>query len=128
MALSHPETHRITEKIIGAAFEVHHIVGPGLLESTYEECLYWELVDRDLKVRRQCAVPIRFKWRKIAAAYRLDLIVEEKVVIEVKSIEKVLPVHKAQVLTYLRMTDIKVGLLFNFNTTPFTTGIHRISL
>ena len=128
MALSHPETHRITERIIGAAFEVHHVVGPGLLESIYEECLYWELVDRDLKVRRQCAIPIRFKSRKIAGAYRLDLVVEEKVVVEVKSIEKVLQVHKAQVLTYLRMTDLKVGLLFNFNSTPVTSGIHRVSL
>jgi GxxExxY protein len=121
--------HReITEKIIGAAIEVHRAIGPGLLESTYEECLDRELRDRGLLVSRQVVVPLTYKEKPLASTYRLDLVVEKKVIVEVKAIDKLARVHLAQMLSYLQHTGLRVGLLLNFNCETLSDGIHRVSL
>jgi GxxExxY protein len=128
MSLSHPELENLTRRIIRAGIEVHGCLGPGLLESVYEECLYWELRDAGLAVQRQSLIPIIYKSRVIPGAYRLDIVVNESVIIEIKSIDKVLPVHKSQVLTYLKLTRRPLGLLCNFNSPRFVDGLTRISL
>jgi len=128
MALSHPETNELTQRIIGCAIEVHRHLGPGLLESNYEECLDWELCDSGLSTLRQKPIAIEYKSHITRGAYRPDLIVEKQIIVEVKSVEAVLPIHRAQLLTYLKVTGLKVGLLFNFNTIVLTEGITRISL
>lgn len=128
MTLSYPDTNELTKRIIAAAIEVHRYLGPGLLESIYEECLYLELSDAGLPLDRQRAVPIIYKNRSVNAFYRPDLIVRDTVIVEVKSVEKLIPVHEAQVLTYLKVTGLKVGLLFNFNTPMLADGIKRLSL
>ena len=109
------EINKITERIIGCAIEVHTRLGPGLLESTYETCLYYELIKAGLNVKQQVAMPLIYKEIHMEIGYRLDLLVENKVVIEVKSIEVLNEVHIAQVLTYLKLSNAKVGLLINFN-------------
>ena len=114
----------LTEKIIGCAIEVHRQIGPGLLESTYETALCIELELSGLKFQRQVAFPLRYKGRDIGE-YRVDLIVEDAVVVEVKSVERLDPVFDAQVLTYLRVTGKKVGLLINFNSRFLKNGIKR---
>ena len=128
MALSHPDTNQLTEQIIGAAIQVHKELGPGLLESVCEECLYFELLERSLIVDRQRLVPIVYRSRPIAGALRADLVVGDSVVVEVKSVEKVLPVHKSQLLTYMKLARIPVGLLINFNVPRIVDGITRLSL
>ena len=128
MALSHPETHHLTEQIIGAAVEVHKALGPGLLESVCEECLYVELLAWGLNADRQRLVPIIYRSRPIAGMLRADLVVGDSVVVEVKSVERVLPVHKSQLLTYMKLSRIPVGLLINFNVTRLVDGITRLSL
>lgn len=128
MALSYPETNSLSRQIIGCAIEVHRSLGPGLLESIYEECLFWEICDSGLAVSRQRSIPIVYKTHHLAAAYRPDLVVSDKIIVEVKAVEKVLPVHDAQVLTYLKLTGLHIGLLFNFNTTSLVAGMKRISL
>jgi GxxExxY protein len=121
--------HRaVTETIIGAAIEVHRAMGPGLLESTYEECLDRELRDRGLLVSRQLAVPLMYKGKPLDSAYRLDLVVEKRVIVEIKAVDKLARVHLAQMLSYLQHTGLHVGLLLNFNCVTLTEGIHRISL
>lgn len=128
MSLSHPESIRLTREIIGAAIEVHRHHGPGLLESAYDESLYWELSDRGMTVDRQRSIPLVYKTRLIRAVYRPDMIVNRSVLVEIKAVEKVLPVHRAQLLTYLKMTHLTVGLLFNFNEAILAHGISRVSL
>ncbi len=128
MALSHPESNELTGRIIGAAIDVHKYFGPGLLESAYDESLYWDLVDQGLNVEQQRSIPLIYKTRAIKAEYRADLIVERAVLVEVKSVEKMLPVHKAQSITYLKLTGLKVGLLINFNVPRLIDGITRLSL
>jgi GxxExxY protein len=118
----------LTERIIGAAIEVHRQLGPGLLESIYEECLCLELADAGIAVVRQTLIPVVYKARRLAASYRADLIVANEVVVEIKSNEKLVEVHQAQLLTYLRVTGLHTGLLFNFNTAVLSKGIKRISL
>lgn len=118
----------LTERIIGAAIEVHRIVGPGLLESTYEECLYRELVSIGLGVKRQVLVPLSYKGSDLGPVYRLDLLVENSVIIEIKAVEKLIGIHHAQVLTYLRHTGMRIGLIFNFNTQVLRDGIKRVAL
>lgn len=113
----------IAEKVIGCAIEVHRAVGPGLLESAYERCLAKELTERGLRYSTQVPVPLVYKGVDLECGYRLDFVVENEVVVEVKSVEQVLPVHKAQLLTYLRLTQLPQGLLFNFNVTLLKTGI-----
>ncbi len=112
----------LTERVIGAAIEVHRTIGPGLLESAYEECLCQELHLRGIRFERQVPLPVEYKGIKLDCGYRLDLLVENAVVLEIKSVEHVLPVHEAQILTYLKMTSKRVGLILNFNVPIFTRG------
>jgi GxxExxY protein len=114
-----------TSEIVGAAIEVHRHLGPGLLESAYEECLCHELRLRGIDFRRQIDLPVEYKGLKLDCGYRLDLIVHEEVVVELKCVEKVLPVHEAQLLTYMLMTGKRVGLLINFNVPQLIKGITR---
>jgi GxxExxY protein len=114
-----------TSSIIGAAIEVHRHLGPGLLESAYEECLCHELHLRGISFRRQIDLPVEYKGLKLDCGYRLDLLVNEEVVVELKCVEKVLPVHEAQLLTYMQLTAKRVGLLINFNVPLLTRGITR---
>jgi GxxExxY protein len=116
---------QLTEQIIGAAIEVHRELGPGLLESVYEECICHELHLRNLSFVRQVNLPIQYKNVKLDCGYRLDLLVENSVVIEVKSLETILPVHQAQLLTYLRLSRVRIGLLINFNVPVLKNGIVR---
>ncbi|MBZ4660707.1 MAG: GxxExxY protein [Desulfacinum sp.] len=122
------EVNEITSAIIGAAIEVHRHLGPGLLESTYEECLAHELSLRGISFRRQHPLPLAYKGRTLDCGYRLDFLVEDQVIVELKACEKIEPIHKAQVLTYLRLTGCPVGLLINFHTAVLKDGIHRIVL
>ncbi|MBX3389025.1 MAG: GxxExxY protein [Phycisphaeraceae bacterium] len=116
---------KITDKVIGAAIEVHRTLGPGLLESAYESCLVHELMPLGVSVRRQVEIPVRYKGHLIECGYRIDLIVEELVVVELKSVEKKMPIHEAQLLTYLRLANLPVGLLINFNVTQLINGLNR---
>lgn len=120
--------HPLTEQIIAAAIEVHRTLGPGLLESTYEECLDFELRERSIKVDRQTVVPLTYKQIKLGSIYRLDLLVDDKVVVEVKAVDKLGAIHDAQMLTYLRLTGLRIGLILNFNTPLLRDGIKRIAL
>jgi len=112
----------LTEQVIGAAIEVHRALGPGLLESAYEECLCHEFHLRGISFERQKPLPVEYKSVKLDCGYRLDLIVENRVILEIKCIEHVLPVHEAQLLTYLKMTGIRVGLILNFNVATLIRG------
>lgn len=120
------ENDILTEKIIGAAIQVHKELGPGLLESTYEVCLCHELYINNLKVERQKPVPISYKGVKLESGYRIDLIVEEQVIVEVKSVIDLLPVHEAQLLSYLKQNGGGRGLLINFNIKLLKDGLRRI--
>ncbi len=117
-----------TAAIIGAAIEVHRALGPGLLESAYEECLCHELHLRGLSFERQVDLPVTYKGLHLGCGYKIDLIVEHEVVLELKAIETILPVHEAQLLTYMKLSGRHVGLLINFNTPVLTRGIKRIVL
>lgn len=118
--------NELTEQIIGAAIEVHRHKGPGLLESTYELCLQHELKLRGIESVRQLMLPIEYKGLHVPEAYRLDLLVEDSVIVELKTIEALKAIHTAQVLTYLRASDKNLGLLINFHTTLLKNGIKRI--
>ncbi len=115
-----------TERIIGAAIEVHRALGPGLLESAYASCLAVEFVARGIPARGQVALPVTYKGIAIAARYRLDFVAFDDVVVEVKSVEHLLPVHAAQLLTYLKLGRYRTGLLLNFNVSAMREGIIRI--
>ena len=117
-----------TAPIIGAAIEVHRHLGPGLLESAYEECLCHELHLRGLIFERQVDLPVAYKGIHLACGYKIDLIVEQEVVLELKTVEALLPVHEAQLLTYLKLSGKHVGLLINFNTAILTRGIKKLVL
>ena len=118
--------NELSYKIIGTALEVHKTLGSGLLESAYEAVLAYELKELGLKVERQLLLPLKYKNELIDNAYRIDLMVENKIIIEVKSVVEIHPIFYSQVLTYLKLTDIKLGLLINFNTPLIKDGIHRI--
>ena len=118
----------LTGLILKKAYEVHTSLGPGLLESTYEECLCYELSLYGLHIERKKMLPIEYKGIKIDNGYRLDIVVENKVVIELKSVETLLPVHTAQLLTYLKLSKIKYGLLINFNVKSLKDGIKRYAM
>ena len=121
--------HReLTEAIIGAAITVHRELGPGLLESVYEKCLAFELADRGLSVTTQKEIPVRYKNLTFDCSFRADLIVENKVLLEPKSIDQLSPIHTSQVITYLKLTGLRTSLLINFNVPPLKTGLKRISL
>jgi GxxExxY protein len=115
----------LTEQIIGAAIEVHRNLGPGLLESAYETCLAYELERRDLNVERQKALPLIYKEIRLDQGYRIDLIVEGQVIVELKVVDTVTSIHKAQVLSYLKLSGCPVGLLLNFNVKLLKNGICR---
>ena len=119
------EINQITEKIIGCAIEVHKQLGPGLLESAYEECLFYELINKGLNVKKQLALPLVYKEIKLDAGYRIDLLVVNKVIIEIKSVDAIADIHKAQLMTYMKLANIKLGLLINFNVTRLKDGIVR---
>jgi GxxExxY protein len=116
---------KLTKEIIGSAIEVHQVLGPGLLESAYEECLCHELNLRGISFRRQVDLPVEYKGVKLDCKYRMDLVVEDAVVVEVKAVERLLPLYSAQLLTYLRLSARRVGLILNFNVSALRTGIVR---
>ncbi|MFM9905980.1 MAG: GxxExxY protein [Pyrinomonadaceae bacterium] len=116
----------LTEKIIGCAIEVHKAIGPGLLESAYEECLCYELAQNGLKFERQVPLPVVYKGVKLECGYKLDIIVENIVVIELKAVDRIIAIHEAQLLSYLRMLDLRVGLILNFHSSVLKEGIKRI--
>jgi len=118
--------NEISSIIIGCAIEIHKQLGPGLLESAYKECLHYELRQAGLKVQKEKPMPIVYKEVKLDHGYRIDLLVEEKVVIEIKTVEAFNDVHIAQILTYLRLGEYKLGLLLNFHTTTLKSGINRV--
>ncbi len=115
----------ITKRIIGACIEVHRHLGPGLLESAYEHCLCHELALQGIRFRRQAELPVVYKGNRVDCGYRIDLIVEECVIVELKSIEDIVPIHEAQLLSYLKLSGIRVGLLINFNVKKMVDGITR---
>ncbi len=115
----------ITEKIIGCAIEVHKNLGPGLLESAYEECLLYELQKIGLDVKKQVPLPLVYKEVKLDAGYRIDLLVENKIIIEIKAVDAIADIHKAQLMTYMKLAGVKVGLLINFNVLKLKDGIVR---
>ena len=119
--------NKITEAIIGAAIEVHRTLGPGLLESAYEACLVFELIQRGFQVERQKALPLIYKGMNVDAGYRLDLLVNGLVIVEIKAVEKLAPIHTAQLLSYLRLSECKIGLLINFNVKLLKHGIKRLA-
>ena len=118
----------LTDRIIGLAIEVHRTLGPGLLESAYEECLCYELTEAGLACQRQVPLPVVYKAVRLDCGYRMDVVVEGKVVVELKTVERLAPVHDAQILTYLRLSGCKVGLLLNLNTAVLRDGIKWIVL
>ena len=122
------EINKITEAIIGASIEVHRIMGPGLLESVYEKCLCLELKTRKIPFEQQLLVPVTYGDLHLDSGFRLDLLVNNEVVVELKSVDCLLPIHKAQLLTYLKLGGWKVGLLINFNVSLLKNGIQRVVL
>jgi len=120
--------NEITEKIIGAAIAVHKELGPGLLESAYEACLVYELVQNGLKAESQKPLPVSYRGVRVDCGYRIDLLVEDQIVLELKSVEKIEPIHEAQLLSYLKLSGYKVGLLINFNVRLLRSGIRRFVL
>jgi GxxExxY protein len=120
------ELDKITKKIIGAAIYVHSHLGPGLLESAYEACLAQQISKCGLRVERQKQLPVLFEGSRVDCGYRIDLLVERKIIVEIKAVETVCSVHKAQLLSYLRLSGCKVGLLINFNVNMLRQGITRV--
>ena len=118
----------LTQKIIGFAIEVHRQLGPGLLESAYEECLCHELKEAIIAYHRQVPLPIVYKSVRLDCGYRMDLVVEDKVIVELKTVERLLPVHEAQLLTYLKLSQIATGLLLNFSAAVLRDGLRRLVL
>ena len=120
------ELNALTERIIGLAIKVHKALGPGLLESTYEICFAYELEKNGFKVERQKVLPVVYEGISIECGYRIDLMINGKIILELKSIEKCLPIHEAQLLSYLKLSGCKLGLLLNFNTKYLKDGIVRL--
>jgi len=121
------EINELSGEVIGAAIEVHKTLGPGLLESVYEECLSMELGLRGIPYEKQKELPVRYKGAELDCGYRLDIVVAGKLIVELKACEKLQPIHEAQLLTYLRLTGIKIGLLINFNVPVLKEGIKRLA-
>jgi GxxExxY protein len=120
------ELNRLTETIIGAAIAVHRELGPGLLESTYEACLAYELVERGLRIERQKALPVTYRGVHVDCGYRVDMMVEDQIIVELKVADRLDSVHEAQLLSYLKLSGCPVGLLMNFNVTQLRNGIRRM--
>lgn len=125
---THIDENDLSKDIVDAAWNVHNQLGPGLLENAYEECLCVSLANRDIPFKRQVSMPPIFENQKIDVGYRLDLVINNEIVVELKSVEKIIPVHEAQILTYMKLSKIKTGLLINFNTKYFKEGIRRFVL
>ncbi|MDN5329858.1 MAG: hypothetical protein PWP35_1645 [Bacteroidales bacterium] len=119
------EINQITEKIIGCAIEVHKHLGPGLLEKAYEECLFYELIMAGLDVKRQLPLPLVYKEVELEVGYKIDLMVEDRVILEIKAVDALAEIHKAQLMTYMKLAEIKIGLLINFNVVRLKDGIVR---
>ncbi len=126
MALSHGSA--LTERVIGLAIEVHRHLGPGLLESAYEECLCFELKQNSVAYGRQVPLPIVYKDVHLDCGYRMDIVVADEVILEIKSVDRLMPVHDAQMLTYLRLSKLSVGLIMNFNSVVLKDGLRRLVL
>ena len=118
----------LTEQVIGAAIEVHRSLGPGLLESAYEECLCFELGERKISFRRQVPLPVEYKKVRLDCGYRIDLVVGNELIIAIKTVDRLMPIHEAQLLTYLKLSGIQKGLILNFHTPVLRDGIRRMSL
>ena len=118
----------LTDAVIGLAIEVHRGLGPGLLESAYEECLCYELEQKGIAFRRQVSLPVIYKSVTLDCGYRLDVVIDDRLVLELKTVERLLPVHEAQLLTYLKLSGIKTGLLLNFNVPVLRNGLKRLVL
>lgn len=121
------EIDRIAGQIVDAAIAVHRAMGPGLLESAYEACLVFELRERGLSVGQQIELPILYRGVRLEAGYRLDLLVEDQIIVELKSVDELAPIHTAQLLSYLRLSDKRVGLLINFNVELLKNGLKRLA-
>jgi GxxExxY protein len=120
------ELNRISGIVIGAAIDVHRELGPGLLESTYEACLAFELSDRGMKVERQKSLPVIYRAVQLDCGYRIDLLIEDAVIVELKAVERIEPIHTAQLLSYLKLSSKKLGLLINFNVMVLKDGVRRV--
>lgn len=120
--------NKLSNKVIGLALEVHKNLGPGLLESAYKQCLAYELNKNDIKFTLEQPIPLKYKEILVDCSFRADMIVENCIIIELKAVDKILPIHEAQLITYLKITGIRLGLLFNFNTKLLKNGIQRIIL
>ena len=118
----------LTEKIIGFAIEVHRQLGPGLLESAYEECLCYEFRENGLNFRRQVPLPVVYKSIRLDCGYRIDVVVEEQVILELKTVERFMPIHDAQLLTYMKLSGLRTGLLLNFHSAVLRDGMRRMML
>jgi GxxExxY protein len=122
------EFDALSNRVIGCAIEVHRVLGPGLLESTYEQCLAHELGQAGIRSTLQCALPVRYKEIRLDCGYRVDVLVQDELILELKSAEAILGIHQAQLLTYMRLANIRTGLLINFNVTQLKAGIKRFVL
>lgn len=122
------ENDVLTEQIIGFAIEVHRQLGPGLLESAYEECLCYELKEHGIRFRRQVPLPVIYKGARLDCGYRLDVLIQDEVIIELKTVERLMPIHEAQMLTYLKLSGIRTGLPLNFNCSVLKDELRRIML
>ena len=118
--------NKITKTIIGMAINIHRALGPRLLESAYEACMVYDLVKAGLKVEQQKPLHVAYRGVKLECSYRLDLMIEKEVIVEIKSVKKLLPIHQAQLMSYLKLSDCKVGLLINFNVKGLKNGIKRV--
>ena len=125
-AVQNNDRDPLTDTVIGLAIEVHRGLGPGLLESAYEECLCYELEQKGIAFRRQVALPVTYKSVKLDCGYRMDIAVDDRLVLELKTVERLLPVHEAQLLTYLKLSGMRTGLLLNFNVPVLRNGIKRL--
>lgn len=119
---------KLSNQIIGCAIEVHKNLGPGLLESTYEQCLAYELKKSDISFKLQHTLPVKYKEIKLDCGYRIDMLIENKIIVELKSVDSILPIHQAQLLTYLKLSSMRVGFLMNFNVKYMKNGIKRMVL
>ena len=125
MTLSHRQSYELTDRVIGAAIEVHREIGPGMLESTYSEALCIELSDRRIPFEVQPFLPVTYKERKLKTFYRPDFVIANQIIVELKAVEKLIAVHRSQLLTYLKHANLNVGLLFNFNSVVLKEGLWR---
>ena len=119
---------KLSNKIIGCALEVHRNLGPGLLESTYEQCLAYELRTAEIPFSLQYPLPVKYKGIKLDCGYRIDIFVDNSIILELKSVDKILPIHQAQLLTYMKLSKVSIGLLLNFNVEYLKSGIKRMVL